>query len=152
MTAKIAIDSKKCSATSQGLRCVSTVRPPSTAWAGMPSAATVASARSRTSAIATSQVATATTASTKVSCRLVNSIRPWIAYCLVGVSDESVHLGQVGQPSPESVNRTAPPVTTMTTFETTDANASPRNQAGVCMRSGNQRTGEGVRTGVATPT
>ena len=36
VTAMIAIDSRKCSATSHGLRSVSTVIPPSTACAGMP--------------------------------------------------------------------------------------------------------------------
>ena len=28
---------------------------------------------------------------------------PWKEYCFVGVSDRLVHDGQVGQPSPESV-------------------------------------------------
>ena len=60
VTAMIAIDSRKCSATSHGLRSVSTVMPPSTACAGMPSERqrrqpALASLR----ASATSQVATA---------------------------------------------------------------------------------------------
>ena len=55
VTAMIAIDSRKCSATSHGLRWVSTVNPPSTACAGMPRRrAWPAGARVR-SAIATSQ-------------------------------------------------------------------------------------------------
>ena len=78
-TAMMAIESRKCSETNHGLRWVSTVMPPSTACAGMPSSASVASRRSRRSARATRNVAAATTASTNVSCRLVNSMIPWIA-------------------------------------------------------------------------
>ncbi|MDF9812523.1 hypothetical protein M2266_001754 [Streptomyces sp. SPB162] len=53
--------------------------------------------------------------STYVSIRLVNSMAPWKPMSPVVVRLSSVHLGQVGQPSPELVSRTAPPVTTMTT-------------------------------------
>src|ERR1043166_7927590 len=38
--------------------------------------------------------------------------------------------GQVGQPSPEPVNRTAPPVTTITTLATREASASRRMVSG----------------------
>ena len=43
--------------------------------------------------------------------------------------------GQVGQPSPEPVSRTAPPVITMRTLATIDAYASRRNTWGVASRS-----------------
>src|SRR5664279_8344 len=102
--------------------------------------------------MATSQVATATSTSTKVSCRLLNSISPWIAYFLVGVSDESVHLGQLGQPSPESVSRTAPPVTTITTFAITEARARPRSHGTVWTRAGSHDTGRGRGAGGGTVT
>ena len=39
------IDSSRCSATSQGLRLVSTVMPPMTPWNGMPKASTTAMRR-----------------------------------------------------------------------------------------------------------
>ena len=45
--------------------------------------------------------------------------------------DESVQRGQVGQPSPEPVSRTAPPVTTSAMFATSDASAARRSVAGL---------------------
>jgi hypothetical protein len=42
------------------------------------------------------------------------------------VYESSVQLGQVGQPSPEPVSRTTPPVTTIAEFATTEATASRR--------------------------
>ena len=51
----------------------------------------------------------------KVSVRFVNSIAPLIPSLLLGTRSAPLHRGQVGQPSPEFVSRTAPPVTTMTT-------------------------------------
>ena len=80
----IAIDTSRWNATIQGLRSVSTVMPPITAWAGMPRATTVASTRRRrrparaTSAAQAAQQATASATSTKVSIRLPNSIAPWM--------------------------------------------------------------------------
>ena len=59
--------------------------------------------------------------------------------------DSSVHLGQVGQPSPEPVSRTAPPVTTMTTV--IDERRGPR--AGRSAAVGVQRSAmkaSGLRT------
>jgi hypothetical protein len=44
----------------------------------------------------------------------------------VGTSESDVQFGQVGQPSPEPVSRTTPPVTTMPALATTDATASRR--------------------------
>ena len=71
-------------------------------------------------------MATATAVSTNVSIRLVNSIAPCCACSGVGMSESAVQVGQVGQPSPEPVSRTTPPVTTMPTLATTDATASRR--------------------------
>ncbi|GAA4948408.1 hypothetical protein GCM10023334_061670 [Nonomuraea thailandensis] len=42
-----------------------------------------------------------------------------------------VHLGQVGQPSPDSVTRTPAPVTVMPALTTTDASAQPRIERAV---------------------
>jgi hypothetical protein len=42
-----------------------------------------------------------------------------------------VQRGQVGQPSPDDVSRTAPPVTTMAVLATTLASASRRTVLGV---------------------
>jgi hypothetical protein len=58
---------------------------------------------------------------------------------LVGVSEPSVHRGHVGQPSPESVSRTAPPVTTITTFAITDARANRRSTSELRNRPGIHR-------------
>ena len=83
-----AIEARKCRPTTHGLRSVSTVIPPITAWAGMPRAMPVAStngrhgrvgarhSRRRWTSVAAQQL-TATATSTKVSIRLPNSIAPW---------------------------------------------------------------------------
>ena len=55
----------------------------------------------------------ATTNKTMVRTRLPNSIRPWMPISAVEVRESSVHFGQVGQPSPDPVSRTSPPVTTI---------------------------------------
>src|SRR4051812_3584719 len=64
---------------------------------------------------------------------------PCPASSAVGVMLPAVHSGQVGQPRPEPVSRTAPPVTTMTPLamtlarvirETTDGFTPERNHAG----------------------
>jgi hypothetical protein len=68
--------------------------------------------------------------STYVSKRLPNSMAPWIPMARVVVSDVSVHSGQVGQPRPELVSRTAPPVTTITTAMTRAASAARRTVRG----------------------
>jgi hypothetical protein len=44
------------------------------------------------------------------------------------VNDSAVQRGHVGQPSPEPVSRTAPPVTTSTQLATSVAQASGRSQ------------------------
>src|SRR3954471_15570516 len=58
--------------------------------------------------------------------RLPNSIRLCASLASVGVYVAAVQRGHVGQPSPESVSRTAPPVTTIPALATTLANASRR--------------------------
>jgi hypothetical protein len=100
--------------TTQGFRSVRTVIPPTIAWAGMPRPRNSASVRrSRRPVIqADTNVATAIAVSTNVSIRLPNSIASCRSSAPCGVNDSSVHRGQVGQPRPEPVSRTAPPVTT----------------------------------------
>ena len=80
-SARMLLDSRKCSETVNGFRSVSTTMPPSTAWATTPSGCAAASqtrtrrrdppGRYRQAVIMTR---TATTISTKVSIRLVNSM------------------------------------------------------------------------------
>ena len=69
------------------------------------------------------RVPTATATSTYVSIRLPNSMAPCTPSARWGTNDSSVHRGQVGQPSPEPVSRTSPPVSTISVFATTDAQA-----------------------------
>src|SRR6478609_4719477 len=69
---------------------------------------------------------TATAASAKVSSRLPNSMTPWIPISGVFTSEPSVQRGHVGQPRPEAVSRTAPPVTTRTVWPISDRTASRR--------------------------
>ena len=113
-------------ATIQGFRSVSTVMPPITACAGMPSASTSASRRrsGREERQTTTSVAMATAVSTNVSMRLPNSIAEWICSSPVGTNDSSVHRGHVGQPRPDPVRRTAPPVRMMPTLATSVAHAT----------------------------
>ena len=140
-TATSTIDSRKCAATVHGLSPVSTVTPPSSAWAGMPSRLSTASRRRsrRTEAKTATTVATATTTSAKVSMPVAELDQPVAGESAVGRMLPSVHCGQVGQPSPEPVSRTAPPVTTITPLattlaramrETTDGFIRERNDAG----------------------
>ena len=112
----IAIDSRKCRATSHGLRSVSTVMPPSTACAGMPSERSAAPAgASPALAPGRDQRERAATAPTHEGQLAVGELDDPVDRVLPGraSSEAVVHDGQVGQPSPESVSRTAPPVTTM---------------------------------------
>ena len=76
-------------------------------------------------------MATAIATSTKVSIRLPNSIASWTSSAPCGRNDWSVQRGQVGQPSPEPVSRTAPPVTTRTQLATSVAHASGRTGRGM---------------------
>ena len=79
---------------------------------------------------------------TEVSVRLPNSISLWMpcSWCGTGVNDPGTHCGQVGQPSPEPVSRTRPPVTTMpissTRLATSTGRSTERAGAGGGARSG----------------
>lgn len=127
-TVSSAEDSRKCELTMYGLSPVSTVMPPTTAlpmtiqnWA-QPSRVR----ERRTGVLARAAMITSpmTAHRTYVSMRLPNSMAPWMPMSEVGVRLPEVHLGQVSQPSPDWVSRTAPPVTTMTTAITTVASAA----------------------------
>ena len=61
------------------------------------------------------------TISTKVSSRLPNSIAPCRPSSGWDTKDSSVQRGQVGQPRPEPVSRTSPPVTTIPMLATREA-------------------------------
>ena len=127
----IASETSRWNETIHGFRSVSTVSPPTSAWAGMPSPSHSASTRRsrRPDCQAVTKVATAMAASTKVSVRFPNSMAEWKSSAPCGVNDSSVHRGQVGQPSPDAVRRTAPPVSTMPMLATRVAQPS-RTQPG----------------------
>ena len=57
-------------------------------------------------------------------------MKPWIPISGVLVSESAVHLGQVGQPSPEPVTRTTPPETISTPWPSSEATVK-RRMAGV---------------------
>ena len=101
--------------TSTGDRWKSTVRPPSTAWARKPrtspSAGRVRSRRRGRRSQAPSTVASTASPTIALTTRLLNSTIGCSENS--GVSDPGSHAGQVEQPSPEEVSRTAPPVTTI---------------------------------------
>jgi hypothetical protein len=84
----------------------------------------------RTDRNTTTRVAIAIAVSTKVSSRLPNSITPCAASSGVTTKLSSVQRGQVGQPSPEPVTRTAPPVTTIAPLATRLASATRETAAG----------------------
>ncbi len=87
-----------------------------------------------------------TTHTTSVSIRLVNSMIPWMPIAAVGARSPPVQVGQVGQPRPEPVSRTAPPVTTISTLATRVAKAVQRiTRSGTVTCSA--RREKGVRTG-----
>ena len=71
----------------------------------------------------------ATAAIRNVTIRLPNSMTPWMPSSPCGVKDSSVHRGQVGQPSPEPVSRTTPPVTTIRMLAAREAQARGRIHA-----------------------
>src|SRR3954465_9006151 len=72
----------------------------------------------RTDRNTTTTVAIAAAVRTKVSIRLVNSTTPCAASSGVVTKLVSVQRGHVGQPRPEPVSRTAPPVTTIAPLAT----------------------------------
>lgn len=47
---------------------------------------------------------------TPVRARLENSITPWMSMCDAGMKESASHEGHVGQPKPDPVTRTMPPV------------------------------------------
>ena len=71
----------------------------------------------------TMKVSPAIITKTKVRSRLPNSIRPWIPISGTDTNDSSVHFGQVGQPRPDPVRRTSPPVTTISIWLASEAQA-----------------------------
>ena len=82
--------------------------------------------RNRHAVISTS---TATTISTPVSIRLVNSIQVWIIgspRVRAATRLLAVQLGQSGQPSPDALSRTAAPVMMSPALATTPASAMRR--------------------------
>ena len=116
--------------------------PPSAAWAGTPTASTTAGTRrwSRPDRHTATSVAIATAAMRKVTIRLPNSMAVWIVIAPCGRNDSSVQRGHVGQPRPEPVSRTTPPVTTIATLTTSEATrraaATPPTYAGAGALSG----------------
>src|SRR6476661_9248996 len=71
----------------------------------------------------------ATAASAKVRSRLPNSMKPWMPISGVFTIESEVQRGQVGQPRPEAVRRTAPPVTTKSVWPIREATARRRMRA-----------------------
>jgi len=122
-TAMSTMDSRKWVITVAGSRPVRTVTAPRSAWAMIPTVSTPARpARSRRPArTAVTSAARTVAVRTNVNNRLPNSMAPWTPISRVATIDSAVHLGTVGQPRPEAVRRTAPPVTTMTVFITSAA-------------------------------
>lgn len=62
--------------------------------------------------------------------RLPNSMAPCSPISRVAIRLSPEHLGQVSQPSPEPVSRTAPPVTMMTMLISSAASAASRTVRG----------------------
>jgi hypothetical protein len=64
---------------------------------------------------------------------------PWMPISGVATIDSAVQSGHVGQPSPDPVSRTAPPVATMSTWEASSRDvddAAPRcSQQASCFQS-----------------
>ena len=140
---RIAVESRKCTATQAGFSLVSTTIPPTTAWPITPPGSAAAShTRSRRRRLlpggrychAAMNAKPAMSTSGKFSSRLPNSIQVfrvvWPAV-LAATRLRAVQLGQSGQPSPDLLSRTASPVDMMTALAITEASARPRIAAGV---------------------
>ena len=148
-----AIEARKWQPTTQGLRSVSTVIPPTTAWAGMPSPA------SRPTAVPAGAGAGCCRGRQHEAghgdqredegqhpvAELDHPVDPHFGG---GHVDSAVQRGQVEQPRPEPVRRTAPPVITMPTLaieaRATGRSAAPRltrrhGTAGVRFQSAAER-------------
>ena len=146
------IETAKCTATLHQTSPSRTTAPPMTAWVTTPSGCTSASAVSRVRrgrvASAAIRHAPATSTTTNVSSRLLNSIHCVIGStsgCGVGTRLPGKHSGQVGQPRPEPVTRTTEPVTAIPPCATTAAIASARisdgGAAGMRSRNAGSATG-----------
>ncbi len=114
-----------------GLSADRTTSPPQTAWKITPSGWTSASATSgrRFDRHTATKTATATASTMRLNMRLPNSIAvlmgEWSGWA-TGTKLSAVHRGQVGQPRPDPVRRTAAPVTVMPALATTAASAQAR--------------------------
>lgn len=132
-----------------GLSRSHTVTPPTTAlrtttqnWAHAPRSTGREGSRCSRAAMM-SQPTTAHSA--PVSSLLPNSIAPCTPISAVGARLWPVHEGHSGQPSPDPVTRTTPPVTMINTAATTDVTAAVRRLRGPQVwRRANQDSG--VRT------
>ena len=136
--------------------------PPSTAWASTPSGWAAASqtmlrrtARPGRNRHAVTSTSTATTISTPVSIRLVNSIQVCtIGSPLVCAATRLlvVQVGQSGQPSPEALSRTAAPVMISPALAHTPASAIRRIEVTVGYSTGaTRRRADRVRSAGTDP-
>ena len=141
-------DASMCRPTTYGFRPVRTVMPPITACSGMynpiPSASQNRSGRVRRIRTTSRKVTTATSARTKVNRRLPNSITPWMPISGVATRESGVHRGHVGQPRPDPVRRTRPPVPTMPICTTSVAHAAAITRPST--RRGSQPSDRGPRS------
>ena len=124
------MDGRRCSATVHHTSPASTVMPPMTACATMPSGMARASIFNsvRRPARKTARIRAAATATrTKVRSRLPNSMAWWMAGPAPGTGTKLSWLqrGQVSHPSPEAVTRTVTPVVMMPIWAITLARAMP---------------------------
>ena len=121
--------------TNWGLSSKSTVNPPSTACAATPptrpsdSQTGRAAAGERRSDPSTARITATETSPVKT--RLTNSIMAFASLVSRGERLPGEQLGQSGHPRPESVSRTAPPVTMMTASSTAATNVTRRYAAGL---------------------
>src|SRR5207237_323872 len=112
--ATTAIASRKCDMTSHGFRSKATVIAPSGTCATVPAAAAAAThATDRRRPEVRKPIHAVTTAESIAipeMTRFENSTTAW--YPVLGTRLPAVQFGQCGQPRPEAVSRTRPPVTT----------------------------------------
>ena len=100
------MDSRKCSDHRPGVEAVRTVMPPSTAWAAMPSTPARRAPRVARAATARGDDGDGDPVSDAGE-HPVPELDDAVAHLRCRDEDASVHCGQVGQPSPEPVSRTA---------------------------------------------
>ena len=133
-TAIRAVETRKWPATTNGLRSVSTVMPPSTAWPRTPPTRPQASPRRSRRCGASRRAAhtahTAVASTTKVRVRLPNSTN-WCQPASApprGTTEVPSQVGQCSQPRPDPVIRTIPPVSTIPTLATSADSAAGRSR------------------------